>query len=52
MKNKDLWKTVIQFAISILTAALTAMSTTSCMGHGPIFFKKWSHLHVTFKSKQ
>ena len=32
MKNKDLWKTVIQFAISILTAALTAMSTTSCMG--------------------
>ncbi len=37
MKNKDFWKTVIQFAISILTAALTAMSTTSCMGHGPIF---------------
>ena len=37
MKNKDLWKTVIQFAISILTAALTAMSTTSCMGYGPIF---------------
>ena len=31
------WKTVIQFAISIMTAALTAMSTTSCMGHGPIF---------------
>ena len=28
------WKTVIQFAISILTAALTAMSTTSCMGYG------------------
>ena len=37
MKNKELWKTVIQFAISILTAALTAMSTTSCMGHGPIY---------------
>ena len=36
MKNKDLWKTVIQFAISILTAALTAMSTTSCMGYGPL----------------
>ncbi|MGX8682965.1 MAG: hypothetical protein ACSW77_04010 [Bacteroidales bacterium] len=28
---------MIQFAISILTAALTAMSTTSCMGHGPIY---------------
>ena len=37
MKNKELWKTVIQFVISFLTAALTAMSTTSCMGHGPIF---------------
>ncbi|MCR5574740.1 MAG: smalltalk protein [Bacteroidaceae bacterium] len=36
MKNKQFWKTVIQFAISILTAALTAMGTTSCMGHGPI----------------
>ena len=28
---------VIQFVISILTAALTAMGTTSCMGHGPIY---------------
>ena len=37
MKNKQLWKTVIQFSISILTAALTAMGTTSCMGQGPIF---------------
>ena len=37
MKNKEFWKTVIQFVISILTAALTAMSTTSCMGHGPIY---------------
>ena len=26
------WKTVIQFAISIMTVALTAISTTSCMG--------------------
>jgi hypothetical protein len=38
MKNKQLWKTVIQFSISILTAALTAMGTTNCMGQGPIFF--------------
>ena len=31
MKNKDLWRTIIQIAVSILTAALTAMGTTSCM---------------------
>ena len=36
MKNKETWKTVIQIIISILTAAATAMGTTSCMGHGPI----------------
>ena len=36
MKNKEFWKTVIQFVISILTAALTAMGTTSCMGYGPL----------------
>ncbi len=38
MKNKEFWKAAIQFVISILTAALTAMGTTSCMGHGPIYF--------------
>ena len=38
MKNKETWKMVIQFVISFLTAALTAMGTTSCMGHGPIYF--------------
>ena len=38
MKNKEFWKSVIQLAISVLTAALTAISTTSCMGHGPVFF--------------
>ncbi len=37
MKNKDFWKSVLKLGISILTAALTAISTTSCMGHGPIF---------------
>ena len=30
--KKDTWKTVIQIVISILTAALTAMGTTSCLG--------------------
>ena len=38
MRNKELWKAVIQFTISILTAVLTAMGTTSYMGHGPIYF--------------
>ncbi|MBR4380399.1 MAG: smalltalk protein [Bacteroidaceae bacterium] len=37
MRNKETWKMVIQFVISFLTAALTAMGTTSCMGHGPIY---------------
>ena len=31
MKNKDLWQDIIQVVVSILTAALTALGTTSCM---------------------
>ena len=34
--KKESWKTVIQIIVSILTAALTVLGTTSCMGHGPI----------------
>lgn len=30
--KKDTWKTVIQIAISILTAIATTMGVTSCMG--------------------
>ena len=51
--KKETWKTVIQVIVSILTAALTALGTTSCMGHGPIAFwekksrsllrKNWQH---------
>ena len=33
--KKDSWRTLIQVLVSILTAALTALGTTSCMGHGP-----------------
>ena len=36
MKNKLTWKTILQLAVSVLTAALTALSTTSCMGYGPL----------------
>lgn len=30
--RKDTWKTVIQIAISILTAIATTLGVTSCMG--------------------
>ncbi len=32
MKNKETWKTILQIIVSILTAALTALGTVSCMG--------------------
>ena len=34
--KKETWKTIIQIVVSILSAALTALGTTSCMGHGLI----------------
>ena len=33
--KKEGWKTILQVLASIITAALTALGTTSCMGHGP-----------------
>lgn len=36
MKRKT-WETLIRLIVSILTAALTALGTTSCMGHGPLY---------------
>ncbi|MBQ5478364.1 MAG: smalltalk protein [Bacteroidaceae bacterium] len=36
--KKETWKTILQVLASIITAALTALGTTSCMGHGPIVF--------------
>jgi len=36
MKNKETWKVILQIIASIVSAALTAMGTTSCMGYGPI----------------
>ena len=30
--KKETWKTIIQVIVSILTAMLTALGTTSCMG--------------------
>ena len=33
--KKAVWKFIIQTVINILAAVLTALGTTSCMGHGP-----------------
>ena len=33
--KKQAWKTILQFIVSILTAALTAFGTVSCMGYNP-----------------
>ena len=35
MKKSNIWEVVIRVAIAALTAALTALGTTSCMGCGP-----------------
>jgi hypothetical protein len=35
--KKNFWEIVIRIAIAALTAALTALGTTSCMGYGPIY---------------
>ena len=34
--STSLLETVIRIAIAALTAALTAITTTSCMGFGPV----------------
>ena len=34
--KKETWKTILQVLASIITAMLTALGTTSCMGHGPL----------------
>ena len=34
--NKETWKYIIQTIIAILTAILTTLGVTSCMGHSPL----------------
>ena len=36
--KKSGWKTILQVIVSVLTAAITALGTTSCMGHRPVIF--------------
>ena len=38
MKKKRIFELVAKIIVAALTAALTALTTTSCMGFGPITF--------------
>ena len=35
--KKNLWEFILRIVIAAATAALTALGTTSCLGHGPIW---------------
>ncbi len=37
MNKKNIWEVVLKMVVAALTAAITALTTTSCMGHGPIY---------------
>ena len=34
--NKETWRIILQIIASVVSAALTALGTTSCMGYGPL----------------
>jgi hypothetical protein len=34
-EKKNIWEILIRVVVAALTAALTAVTTTSCMGAGP-----------------
>jgi len=36
--KKSVWEILLKVIVAAVTAALTAIGTTSCMGHGPINF--------------
>ena len=36
MNNKRFWDVLLKVIVAAITAAATALSTTSCMGYGPI----------------
>ena len=35
MKKNSVWEAILRILIAAATAALTALTTTSCMGHRP-----------------
>ena len=37
MKKKSFWDVLLKVIVAAITAAATALTTTSCMGNGPIF---------------
>ena len=37
MKNSSFWEVLLKVIVAAATAAITALTTTSCMGHGPLF---------------
>ena len=38
MKGNRFLEIGVKVVVAALTAFLTALGTTSCMGHGPVFF--------------
>ena len=36
MKSGKVWEVVLRIVIAAATAALTAITTTSCLGYGPL----------------
>ena len=38
MTKKRLIEIAVKVVVAALTAFLTALTTTSCMGHGPMYF--------------
>ena len=44
--KKSVWEILLKVIVAAVTAALTAIGTTSCMGHGPINF--WTTDYTDF----
>ena len=38
MKNKRFWDVLLKVIVAAITAAATALGTTSCMGFGPFSY--------------
>lgn len=36
MKKNNVWEIILKVIVAAVTAALTAITTTSCMGCGPL----------------
>ena len=36
MKSKNIWELILKVIVAAITAALTALTTTSCLGFGPL----------------